>query len=64
MHIYMVHTHTQEGPLFPSALGDGPSIEKMLRELDMGIALDEAQQEATTSKIEKLQGMILQVLCV
>jgi len=36
----------------------------MLRELDVGIALDEAQQEASTSKIEKLQGMILQVLCV
>ena len=36
----------------------GPSIEKMLREMDREIAEIEEQQEESTSKIEKLEGMI------
>ena len=44
---------------YPSAAGDGPSIEKMLAHMDEEIAKFESQQDETSSsKIEKLEGKI------
>lgn len=49
-----------ESEPYPSAAGDGPTIEKMLHVMDEEIAAIVAQQEAeaSSSKIEKLEGMI------
>ena len=43
---------------FPSATGPGPSIEKMLEDMDQEIAALESQLSESTSKIEKLESMI------